>query len=101
MRLRLQLAVEPSGDDLVVATSQDYEHAVEQDGTLGQQSQAALALGDLPDAVAAAAYVDLSKILPLLGSGIPRDVQALKAIGFWTAAPSGGVQLSQLRVVVG
>ncbi|HET7530352.1 MAG TPA: hypothetical protein VFJ98_05270 [Mycobacteriales bacterium] len=97
----LQLAVEPSGDDLVVATSQDYEHAVEQEGSLADQALARLALGSVPDAVASAGYVDLSKILPLLGSGIPRDVQALKAIGFWTAAPSGGVQLSQLRVVVG
>lgn len=93
------LAVETSGDDLVLATTTDYAHEVERAGTLGRQTLAALALGDLPHQVAAAGYVDLSKILPLLGS-LPRDVQALKAIGFWSAI-DGSVQRAQLRVVVG
>jgi hypothetical protein len=93
------LAVDTSGDDLVLATSSDYVNDVEQSGSLGEQARVQLALGSLPDAVEAAGYVDLSKILPLLGS-LPRDVQALKAIGFWTALDNG-VQQSQLRVVVG
>ena len=88
-----------SGDDLVVATSIDYAHEVEQTGTFGKQAQVALALGNLPDAVGSAGYVDLGKILPLLGA-IPRDVQALKAVGFWTTL-DGGVQRSQMRLVVG
>ena len=91
--------VDTSGDDLVLATSSDYAHTVEANGSFGEQSLVQLALGDLPDAVAAAGYVDLSKILPLLG-GVPRDVQALQAIGFWTALDHG-VQLSEMRVVVG
>src|SRR3954447_6277994 len=93
------LSVDTSGDDLILATSSQYADDVEQPGTLGEQTQAQLALGDLPEAVASAGYVDLSKILPLLGA-VPRDVQALKAVGFWTALDQG-VQLSQLRIVVG
>jgi hypothetical protein len=88
-----------SGDDLVIATSIDYAHEVEQTGSFGEQPQVALALGDLPAKAAMAGYVDLGKILPLLGS-LPRDVLALKAIGFWTATEDG-VQRSQLRVLVG
>ena len=88
-----------SGDDLVLATSIDYAHEVEQRGSFGQQSQVALALGEVPGEVETAGYVDLSKILPLLGA-VPKDVQALKAVGFWTTL-DGGVQRSQLRVVVG
>jgi hypothetical protein len=93
------LAVDTSGDDLVLATSSDYAHDVEQTGSFGDEAQVQLALGSLPDAVEAAGYVDLSKVLPLLGS-LPRDVQALKAIGFWTTQ-EGGVQQAQLRIVVG
>ena len=93
------LAVETSGEDLVLATSSDYAHLVEQTGSLGEQAQVRLALGELPESVGSAGYVDLSKILPLLGS-VPRDVQTLKAIGFWTAQ-NGSVQTSQLRLVVG
>jgi hypothetical protein len=88
-----------SGADLVLATSIDYAHEVEQSGSFGQQAQVALALGDIPGVVETAGYVDLSKILPLVGA-VPRDVQALKAVGFWTTLDSG-VQRSQLRVVVG
>lgn len=91
--------VDTSGDDLVLATSSDYAHDVEQTGTFGRQAQVALALGDLPDTVSVAGYVDLSRILPLLGS-LPRDLLTLKAIGFWTSS-EGTVQRSQLRVVVG
>jgi hypothetical protein len=93
------LAVETSGDDFLLGTSGDYLHDVEQTGSLGEQAQVQLALGDLPATVGAAGYVDLSKILPLLGS-VPRDVQTLKAIGFWTSL-DGSVQTSQLRIVVG
>ncbi|HET6816426.1 MAG TPA: hypothetical protein VFH66_04285 [Mycobacteriales bacterium] len=93
------LTVDTSGGDLLLATSSDYVHEVEQTGSFGEQSQVQLALGGLPDTVGSAGYVDLSKILPLLGS-VPRDVQALKAVGFWTAV-AGGVQTSQLRIVVG
>src|SRR3954465_9295458 len=93
------LSIDTSGDDLILATSSEYAHEVEQAGTLGEQAQAKLALGDPPAAVSSAGYVDLSKILPLLGF-VPRDAQALKAIGFWAAADNG-VELSQLRVVVG
>src|SRR3954447_8279463 len=77
----MPLATDTSGDDLILATSSDYAQQVEQKGALGEQAQAQLALGELPDAVASAGYVDLSKILPLLGA-VPKDVQALKAIGF-------------------
>jgi hypothetical protein len=93
------LAVDTSGQDLLLATSADYAHAVEQTGSLGEQALAKLALGDLPEAVASAGYVDLSKILPLLG-GVPRDLQALKAVGFWTALDHG-TQLSEMRIVAG
>ena len=93
------LAVDTSGDDLILATSSDYAHDVEQSGSLGEQEQVGLALGDLPDTVVSAGYVDLSMILPLLG-GTPRDVQALEAVGFWTALDHGS-QDSQMRVVVG
>jgi Protein of unknown function (DUF3352) len=93
------LAVDPSGDDLVLATSSDYAHEVEQTGTLGEQPQVQLALGQLPDAVGSAGYLDLSKILPLIGA-LPRDLRTLTAIGFWTALDRG-VQTSQMRIVVG
>ena len=96
---KFPLAVDSSGKDLVLATSTEYAHEVEQAGSLGDEAQVATALGSLPAAVEAAGYVDLSKILPLLGS-LPRDVQALKAIGFWTAE-ADGVQQAQLRIVVG
>lgn len=93
------LTVDTSGDDLVLATSGDYAHDVEQAGSFGEQAQVRLALGDLPSSVGAAGYVDLARILPLLGS-VPSDVQALKAVGFWTTL-DGSVQTSQLRLVVG
>src|SRR3954469_1553332 len=95
----MPFATDTSGDDLILATSSDYATQVEQNGSLGEQPQAQLALGELPDAVASAGYIDLSKILPVLGA-VPKDVQALKAIGFWTALDDG-VQVSQMRLVVG
>jgi hypothetical protein len=93
------LAVDTSGQDLLLTTSAEYAHEVEQKGSLGEQPLAQLALGDLPDTVASAGYADLSKVLPLLAA-VPRDVQTFKAVGFWTALDHG-VQRSEMRVVVG
>ena len=96
----LPLVVDAHGGDLVIATTQAYAHAVEGSSGLGRQALARLALGAVPPQVSVAVYVDLTKILPLVGAGVPPDVRSLKAIGFW-AGSTGSVQQVQLRVVVG
>ena len=52
------------------------------------------------DAVSVAAYVDLSRVWPLVGDSVPSAVQHLHAVGFW-AAQSADVQSAQLRLVIG
>jgi hypothetical protein len=54
----------------------------------------------MPAAVTFGAYVDLSRVWPLLGQDVPAGVQHLRAVGFW-AAGSGNVQTARLRVVMG
>ena len=96
--VRLDLAVDAVGDDLVLATTHDYAALVETGGDLGGQPQATLALGDVPAQVTGAGYVDLSRLIPLLGSP-PADLLHLSAVGFWGTA-DGEVQRVQVRLVV-
>jgi len=96
----VHIDVSTAGDDLVLATSSTYGQEIAKAGDLGAQAQAKTALDGMPDSVTVAAYVDLSRVWPLIGSGVPDGVQHLHAVGFWAAA-SGDVQTAQLRVVFG
>lgn len=95
----LQLAVSSAGNDLVVATNPSYADAIATGGHLGTQSRFAQAMGQLPDHIGFAAYVDLGDILPLFSHGDPNAAH-FKAAGFWVGDDSHG-ELVQLRLVVG
>lgn len=92
--------VSTAGDDLVLATSSAYGEQIAKAGGLGDKSEVKTALDGMPDAVNVAAYVDLSRVWPLLGNDVPKDVTHLHTVGFW-ASTSGNVQTAQLRVVMG
>jgi hypothetical protein len=96
----LHIDVSTAGDDLVLATSSSYGQDIAKGGDLGGQSQVKTALGDMPDTVSAAGYVDLSRIWPLIGDGVPAGLKHVHAVGFW-GATDGTVQTGQLRVVFG
>jgi hypothetical protein len=96
----LHVDVSTAGDDLVLATSPTYGQEIAKAGDLGGQDLTKAALGDIPDAVTFAAYVNLSRVWPLIGSDVPGAVQHLHAVGFW-ASTAGDVQTAQLRVVFG
>lgn len=96
----LSIDVSTAGDDLILATSSSYGQEVAKVGGLGDQAQVKTALDGMPDTVSMAAYVDLSRVWPLIGSGVPAGVQHLHAIGFW-ASTSGDVQTGRLRLVTG
>ena len=95
----LNLAIRAAGNDLVVATNGGYADAVAGDGGLGSSASFKAAMGDMPTGVAFAAYVDLSRLLPLFDHG-QRDLEHLKAVGFW-AGSVGSDEVAQLRLVVG
>ena len=92
--------VSTAGDDLVLATSSTYGEEIAKSGGLGDKSDVKTALDGMPDSVNVAAYVDLSRVWPLLGDGVPKDVTHLHTVGFW-ASSAGNVQTAQLRVVMG
>jgi len=98
-----QLASRVSGDDLVLATSDDYAGAVAGDAAgrkdLAADERFGLAMGSVPDAVVTAGYVDLSRIWPLLGA-TGSDAEHLAAVGFWTGR-DGHAEVSQVRFVAG
>lgn len=96
----LNIDVSTAGDDLVLATSPAYGKEVATGGNLGGQAQAKTALDGIPDSVSFAAYLDLSRVWPLLGSDVPDGIKHLRAVGLW-AANNGDVQTAQLRVVFG
>ena len=96
----IDIAVQPQDSDLILATSETYAAEIAKDGALGEQDQFGVALGDVPDAVTMAGYVDFSRIWPLLGDHIPTALTHLKALGFW-GDRDGDVQHLQLRVVAG
>jgi len=96
----LHIDVSTAGDDLVLATSPTYGQEIAKAGDLGGQQLTKDALGNIPDSVNVAAYVNLSRVWPLITSGVPSGVQHLHAVGFW-ASTSGDVQTGQLRVVFG
>ena len=96
----LHIDVSTAGDDLVLATSSSYGQEIAKGGDFGSQSQFKTALGDMPGAVDAAGYVDLSRIWPLVGDSVPAGLRHVHAVGFWAATDSG-VQTGQLRVVFG
>ena len=96
----LHVDVSTAGDDLVLATSSSYGQEIAKAGDLGEQALAKDALDGMPDSVNVAAYVDLSRIWPLVGSDVPDGVQHLHAVGFW-ASTAGDVQTAQLRLVMG
>ena len=96
----LNIDVSTAGDDLVLATSSSYGQDIAKGGDFGSQSQFKTALGDMPGAVDAAGYVDLSRIWPLVGDSVPAGLRHVHAVGFWAATDSG-VQTGQLRVVFG
>jgi hypothetical protein len=96
----LHIDVSTAGDELILATSPTYGQEIAKAGDLGGQDLAKAALGNIPDAVTFAGYVNLSRVWPLIGSGVPAGVQHLHAVGFW-ASTSGDVQTAQLRVVFG
>jgi hypothetical protein len=94
----LGLAVGTTGSDLVVASDSAYAGLVETGGRLGSQARFTQAMGDLPDQVEFAAYVDLADVLPLIAHGQP-DVDHLDAVGMWTGRV-GGEDRIQFRLVV-
>jgi hypothetical protein len=96
----LHIDVSTTNGDLVLATSPSYGQDIAKGGDLGGQDQAKAALGDMPSAVDVAGYVDLGRIWPLVGAGVPAAVTHLHAVGFW-AATDGAVQTGQLRIVFG
>jgi hypothetical protein len=96
----VHIDVSTAGDDLVLATSPTYGQEIAKAGDLGGQDAAKAALGDIPADVGVAGYVNLSRVWPLIGAGVPAGVQHLHAIGFW-ASTAGDVQTAQLRVVFG
>jgi hypothetical protein len=96
----LHIDVSTAGDDLVLATSPTYGQEIAKTGDLGGQDLTKAALGDIPNDVTFAAYVNLSRVWPLVGGGVPDGVQHLHAVGFW-ASTSSDVQTAQLRVVFG
>ena len=91
-------AVGATGTDLVVASSLGYETTVEAGGHLGAQPRFAAAMGDLPDEVGFAAYVDLADVMPLLGHG-NKDLDHLDAFGLWVGRV-GNDERFQARLVV-
>ena len=96
----VHLDVSTADGDLVLATSSSYGQDIAKGGDLGGQDAAKTALGDMPSTVDVAGYVDLSRVWPLIGHDVPRDLQHVHGVGFWSAT-DGGVQTSQLRVVFG
>src|SRR3954452_234223 len=90
----VQLSVGARGSDLVLATTDDYRRAVETGGRLGAQPGFTQAMGDVPDRVAFAAYVNLADVVPLLSHG-QRDVDRLAGLGIWASSDK-----FQLRLVV-
>jgi hypothetical protein len=94
----LTIDVSNAGDDLVLATSSTYGAEIAKAGSLGDQDEVKTALAGMPASVTLAAYVNLSRVWPLVG--VPDDVKHLHSVGFW-AATAGNVQTAQLRVVFG
>jgi hypothetical protein len=92
--------VSTAGEDLVLATSSAYGQEIAKDGALGDQADVKSALDGMPDSVNVAAFVNLSRVWPLVGADVPDGVKHLHAVGFW-AANSDNAQTAQLRVVFG
>jgi hypothetical protein len=95
----INLGVVDAGKDLVVATSDGYASQVATGGHLGDQDSFRAAMGDLPAQVTTAFYLDLSGIWPMAGLA-GSDVSRLQSVGVWSSAPTDGVTLTQMRVVV-
>jgi hypothetical protein len=96
----VNIDVSTAGEDLILATSSAYGQEIAKAGDLGDQSDVKSALDGIPGLVNVAAYVNLSRVWPLVGAGVPEGVKHLHAIGFW-AANDGDVQTAQLRAVFG
>jgi hypothetical protein len=93
----VKIAVQQSGDDLIVATTAAYADQVAAEGDLLAQEVAKGALGDVPDEVSVAGFLDLSRIWPLAGA--QGDVRHLSAVGFWSAQEASATH-TQVRLVV-
>jgi hypothetical protein len=96
----IDLAVEDVDGDLVIASSAAYAEAITAGGDLGDQPAARDALGDVPDEVSVAGFLDLSRLWPLALGQVGRDVPHLHSVGFWSTR-DGSVTHSQIRLVVG
>jgi hypothetical protein len=97
-----QLFVEPAGSDLVLATSSAYAERVAATGSLGKDEAFTSAMGDVPDEITSAMYLDLTRVWPVIeaqGDDVG-DAEHLHAIGLWTSN-DGAVQVAQLRLVAG
>lgn len=94
----LDLAVDTAGTDLVVASNSAYATLVRTGGHLGTQARFTQAMGELPDKVGFAVYVDLADVLPLIAHG-QRDADHFDSVGFWTGRV-GNEDRMQFRLVV-
>lgn len=94
----LQLAVDSTGSELVVANNTAYATLVRTGGHLGSQARFTQAMGDVPDTVSFAVYVDLADVLPLIAHG-QRDADHFDSVGMW-AGRVGNEDRMQLRLVV-
>jgi hypothetical protein len=96
------LFVETPDDELVVGTTSAYAKLVAGDGDLGADDAFTAAMGDVPDDITSAAFVDLTRIWPLIeaqGEDVG-DAEHVHSIGMWTAN-DGDVQVAQLRLTAG
>jgi hypothetical protein len=96
------LFVEQAGSDLVLATSAAYAKRVAAQGTPGEDDAFVAAMGEVPEEISSAAFVDLTRIWPLVAAE-GEDVEEaahLHSFGMWTAN-DGAVQVAQVRLVAG
>lgn len=94
--------VETADDDLVLGTTSAYAKLVAESGSLGADEAFTSAMGDVPDEISSAVFVDLTRVWPLLEAqgGDIGGAKQLTGFGMWTGI-EGDVQVAQLRLVAG
>lgn len=89
-----------AGDDVVLAVGQGYAAELAAGGKLGESTMFKTAMGELPDKVSAAAFVDLGTLLRGLPQAAGEDASHLRAFGMSIRQDGKGTRL-RLRLVAG
>lgn len=94
------LETRSAGDDVVLAVGEGYAARLATDGRLGEGSLFKTAMGDLPDKVSAAAFIDLGTLLRDLPRASGEDASHLRALGISVRQEGKGSRL-RMRLVAG